>query len=86
VLGVERTAGPSTSLRFGRDDKFEERRFQQWVLRVERTAGPSTSLRFGRDDKFESGAFKRQVLVVERRNFDLANESGHPNDVVWKEF
>ncbi|HEV2462176.1 MAG TPA: GIY-YIG nuclease family protein [Acidobacteriaceae bacterium] len=35
----EQSAGPSTALRFGRDDNHERK-----------SAGPSTALRFGRDD------------------------------------
>jgi hypothetical protein len=40
---VERTADPSTSLRFGRDDKGEGGRFDLNPMLVERTADHSTS-------------------------------------------
>ena len=48
----ERTAGPSTALRFGRDDKSEGGASRRHGLVDVRTAGPSTTLRSGRNDNF----------------------------------
>ena len=49
--GDEKTAGPFTALRYGRDDKGDGR--YRMLLRSgdEKTADPSTALRSGRDDK-----------------------------------
>jgi hypothetical protein len=63
---VERTAGPSTALRFGRDDNSKGGAPRRYLLAVERTAGPSTALRFGRDDNSKGGAPRRYLLAVER--------------------
>jgi hypothetical protein len=55
---MEGTAGPSTSLRSGRDDKGEGGAFiGRLVSGWKETADPSTPLRSGRDDKGEGGAF-----------------------------
>ena len=59
-------AGPSTTLRFGRDDKVGgsvailDLRLLGWC-----TAGPSTTLRFGRDDKGWGG-----VAILDLRCWD----------------
>jgi hypothetical protein len=59
------TAGPSTSLRFGRDDKSEGSCFDwDWFV-AEGTADPSTSLRCGRDDKSNTGCFGSDWFVAE---------------------
>jgi hypothetical protein len=47
-LRGERTTGPSTSLRSGRDDKSVGGAFRLQTLVVKRAGGPSTSLRSGR--------------------------------------
>ena len=58
---MRETADPSTSLRFGRDDKGRGVTQVEVVAGWRETADPSTSLRFGRDDK---GRGVTQVEVV----------------------
>jgi hypothetical protein len=50
-----RTADPSTSLRYGRDDKGRGVTQVAVVEGWRGTAGPSTSLRYGRDDNSVTG-------------------------------
>ena len=66
--GGGRTADPSTSLRFGRDDKGESSVSIKHRIVAEHTAGPSTTLGSGRDDTF--------VLCVEALGGEFGREKG----------
>jgi hypothetical protein len=61
VAGWGETAGPSTSLRFGRDDKGRGVAQVGVVAGWGETAGPSTSLRYGRDLRF-GGSFLGMIF------------------------
>jgi len=62
VAGWEETAGPSTTLRSGRDDKGSGVALVGVVAGWGETAGPSTTLRFGRDDKGKRGWLRLEWL------------------------
>ena len=62
-LLVERTAGPSASLRSGRDDKGEGSVFIDYRIVAENTAGPSTTVSF-------------EKLAKDTVGYELAEEEG----------
>src|ERR1700723_513896 len=71
-FGEQMTADLSTSLRFGRDDKREDRYGPKLRFGERTTADLSTALGFGRDDKGRFGEGKPQVLQCTPRAGILA--------------
>jgi hypothetical protein len=66
VIGMDGTADPSATLRFGRDDKWKSGHTLAFVIGTDGKAGPSATLRFGRDDKSQGGASLKCDCIAEQ--------------------